>query len=302
MVEIDKLFAQLKAKESGEYPSQGWVEATIYYPDGAKKAELKIKQDTPEQECETINKLLQNEPSLKLSNIPEILLSEVIEKYCDENSSIDNKWSEQTTKENKSTFALFSRIIGEDVAFSTLQYKELRSCKEKFLIVPSNINKNKLYRDKTIEQVLQMDDVKPMARNTQNKHLNRVHSLFALAVKQGYTDQDYASGLTIGKDKDAQDARDPFTNDDLVKLFESPEYQKHDFKHPYHYWVPLIGLYTGARLNEICQLHLEDLEQINNGLYVFNFNCGSEDKTVKTRSSSRIIPIHSKLIDLGLIT
>lgn len=58
----------------------------------------------------------------------------------------------------------------------------------------------------------------------------------------------------------------------------------------------------GARLNEICQLHLKDIRQDKNGLYAFNFNADEEDKRLKTNSSSRIVPVHSKLIELGLIT
>ena len=31
----------------------------------------------------------------------------------------------------------------------------------------------------------------------------------------------------------------------------------------YRYWVPLIGLYTGARINEISQLYLDDIDLDN---------------------------------------
>jgi len=248
MVEMDEVLAFLEAKKRGENPSQSWTQLkNVKLKDGTTIEELTI-DDSPELEAKLVEKVFGvdevSPPVSQSSNFQKTLLSEVIEKFCEERKSL-KEWTEKSAIENRATLDFFKRIVGDEV-FSALKYEQLQDFKPKFLKLPASINKVKRYKDKTIEQVLQMDDVKPMARNTQNKHLNRVHGLFLWAVKQGYTDQDYASGLAIGKDKNAQDARDPFTDEDLVKLFESPKYQKHGFKHPYHYWVPLIGLYTGS--------------------------------------------------------
>ena len=66
------------------------------------------------------------------------------------------------------------------------------------------------------------------------------------------------------------------------------------------YWVPLIGLFTGMRLQEILQLYLEDVYQ-HDGLWVFDLNENHPDKKLKTPQSKRLGPIHSDLIELGLI-
>ena len=76
-----------------------------------------------------------------------------------------------------------------------------------------------------------------------------------------------------------------------------------------HYcWLPLIGLFTGARINEVCQLNPEtDIVQDSEmGIYYFHFTDEGEsalnvDKSIKTNSSRRIVPIHSKLIELGFL-
>ena len=42
--------------------------------------------------------------------------------------------------------------------------------------------------------------------------------------------------------------------DDLEKMFcKSKEYSGDEHVHAHNFWVPLIGLYTGMRLEEICQ-------------------------------------------------
>jgi integrase len=60
----------------------------------------------------------------------------------------------------------------------------------------------------------------------------------------------------------------------------------------------LLGLYTGARLEELCQLHQEDVRD-EEGIWVISINDQGEKK-LKTHASKRIIPVHPKLIELGL--
>jgi len=64
--------------------------------------------------------------------------------------------------------------------------------------------------------------------------------------------------------------------------------------------VPLIGLYSGMRMNEICQLHVADIRQ-ENGVPVFDVNDDGDDKSLKTASSRRIVPIHREIIDRGFL-
>lgn len=63
--------------------------------------------------------------------------------------------------------------------------------------------------------------------------------------------------------------------------------------------MPLIALYTGARLEEICQLHLDDIHEVD-GIWVLDINNKGE-KNVKSQTSARLVPVHSKLIELGMI-
>jgi hypothetical protein len=64
-------------------------------------------------------------------------------------------------------------------------------------------------------------------------------------------------------------------------------------------------LFTGARENEICQLHLLDIYQHEEtGIWVFDINedeSQTTKKSVKKGEHARFVPIHPKLIDLGLL-
>lgn len=66
------------------------------------------------------------------------------------------------------------------------------------------------------------------------------------------------------------------------------------------YWIPLLALYTGARLSEICQLEVKNIQEID-GLAVIKITDTGEDQRVKSDAGHRIIPIHSKLIELGFM-
>jgi integrase len=96
--------------------------------------------------------------------------------------------------------------------------------------------------------------------------------------------------------------RFPFEGQELKLLLESSEYLSGSFKRAGDYWMPLIGLFTGARESEICQLHTSDiLKDEEAGLWVFYFNA-DDDKRQKTNGSERRVPIHPTLQKLGLIT
>ena len=58
--------------------------------------------------------------------------------------------------------------------------------------------------------------------------------------------------------------------------------------------MPLIGLYSGLRMGEICGLQLEDIKKIDE-VWCFDVN-EEQDKRLKTVNSKRIVPVHPHLI------
>lgn len=72
----------------------------------------------------------------------------------------------------------------------------------------------------------------------------------------------------------------------MKRLFEGSEYAKLA-KEPgtdAEYWLPLIGLYTGARVNEICQLNLQVDMREKGGIWFFDFTEESASHKKVTKS------------------
>ena len=68
-------------------------------------------------------------------------------------------------------------------------------------------------------------------------------------------------------------------------------------------WVPLIGMYSGMRLNEICQLQLTDIRESKDGIPYFDVTDSDDpqNKRKKNDNSKRAVPIHPELVSLGLL-
>lgn len=72
-------------------------------------------------------------------------------------------------------------------------------------------------------------------------------------------------------------------------------------RHPSHFWIPHILYFTGARLQEIGQLLVDDIK-CEGGIWYFDLNEeGLVGKSLKNQSSKRLIPMHPKLIEAGLL-
>jgi integrase len=91
--------------------------------------------------------------------------------------------------------------------------------------------------------------------------------------------------------------REPFSEADIAKIFDPKAYARNS--EPAEYFVPLIQLYTGARVNEVCQLRVNDFVVVD-GHECFVVMDSDPDQSVKDGSSKRTIPIHKDLLRLGL--
>ena len=224
---------------------------------------------------------------------PEVTLSKVIEDHIKEAMQA-NSWTEKSLAENESIYKVFLEIIG-DRDIKTITYQDLIACRDKLVKLPSNRGKNPKLRTKSIEEILTMKKLIPMSLSTVNKYLVRISTLFKWAAKHRYISVNYAEGLTLQTKKRASEDREAYSAEDIQVILEKVENVPGK---PERYWVPMIGLYSGMRLEEICQLHVADIiEQDSIACFDINDNNG---KKLKTQSSRRVIPIHPKLIELGL--
>lgn len=234
-----------------------------------------------------------------VTNQPSALISQVIEDYCHEMVS-DKRWTKKSELAFRGSFSILLRIVN-DRPISAFNRNVARSYKEALQKLPSNMTKKPQYRDLSIGELLatNIPHGDRLSASKVNLDLGRVSALFNWAVLNELTDKNPFSGMKIKDSTNPQEKRLPFETEDLLLLFGAKQYKKMKFLHPHYYWLPLLGLYTGARIDELCQLYLDDFCQLGD-IWTININT-IDDKKTKNITSCRKVPIHSRLIDLGLL-
>ena len=231
-------------------------------------------------------------------------ISEVAQTYIQDRKG---RWEAKTRMMQEAALRLFQEIIG-DKAVAGVSRDDGRTFRDTVAKLPPNMGKR--FTGMSIEAVLALKP-EPMSLKNTNKILSAVSAFFNWAVEEKLIPENPVKGLKLASSKRADQEREAFSNSDLMALFKlSPLYQGclserqrdqsggriiKDAK----YWLPLIGLYSGMRLEEIAQLQVQDLREVD-GIWVFDVN-GKGDKKVKTQQSERLVPVHSKLIEMGLI-
>ncbi len=166
------------------------------------------------------------------------LLSTVIKNYVAENEK--GNWTEKTKQETESSLNLFLEVMG-NVPIKTLSRRQISEFKAVLQKLPPNRNKVKKYRDKSIQQLLDMNLDKTLSLRTINKILTRVGSLFKYAIQEGFIEGPNPAtemNLPLGKFEDEN--RAPFTKEDLEKLLLSDEYVNDLHPKSYQFWIPPV--------------------------------------------------------------
>jgi integrase len=228
------------------------------------------------------------------------LLSSVMESYIQDKTP---NWGHKTELENRHIFKLALSIIGDrDVQSLTrsdfLRYRDI------LVQLTPNFEKKKEYQGKSPEEIIKITKdkgLKSLSTKTINKNVLGMSTLMSWCVRQDLVDKNYASELGIKDKTKPSERRKPFDDEDLQKLFASPVYTSSiPANAPEKFFVPLVALFSGARLNEICSLYVKDIRTVD-GVPCIDINDDTDDKQVKTDSSPRLVPIHPKLIEVGFM-
>lgn len=234
---------------------------------------------------------------------PSLLLSELIERYSSTRLS-DGAWKEHSVKDHLSRLQNIIDILGDKDAASVTR-EEMRLVRDTLRKLPPSRKKSPRYRDKSIAELLAMPHPTTISVKTVNIIVEAISGMYEWAIREQLFAINPAKGLSIRDTQPDVEKRDPLTPEDIKAVFFSGDYKPLSFANPAYYWVPLIGLYTGMRLEEICQLHLEDICQDSEGVWIFDIKESAEDglkdKILKNKNARRFVPIHSELIEFGLL-
>jgi len=221
------------------------------------------------------------------------LLSKIIKLYIQEHQPF---WTKKTHMEYVCQFDILLRLLG-DKGISGYSREECIYCRDTLMILPPNFNKRGKYKDKSMSVIMNMPPApQPMHPVTVNGYMVLLSSLFKWAVRQGYSPRNPAEGLNVRFRHRADQERKPYSHEDLQLIVDNLPRTP---KNPDRYWIPLVALYSGMRLDEICQMTVDDLAEID-GIVCFDVNDDGEKK-LKTPASHRKIPVHPMLIKLGFM-
>ena len=275
-----------------------------------------------------------------------LLLSEALEKFMDESVRM-KKWIPTSRSKKATMLHLFRDIVdleGKlpvcavgvphfDRYVSTLMgYPEVSARKREY----GALAKGELFRKAEAGEI---PEEQRISTTTVVNHCQTVISFMSWAGKRGHHPSPALAGILKepkrakggAETEDNESARDPFTVEDIKRLFNPAVFLRAGLDQlregrqgasPARFWVPLLGLFTGARLEELAQLHLDDfvfVDQTRNVRKIFSLSAGEggdlsaqrqEGETVcihinrskdfqklKNAASQRYVPLSSVLVD-----
>lgn len=273
--------------------------------------ESKLALELNRQKQETLSnnpELLKATINSRASDDYEIATFEEVTEYFLKSVRNEKKLSKNTFAEYEVTMRLLNLIAGE-VTFGEISKIEITKIKDKIYNIPKNL-KQKQLTDAEVTCLLNTpsEDFPTISHSTAAAHVQKLKKLCKFAYDSGYHIKDLMDGQTIASPKKPEKERLPFNKDDLTKILQGHVFQpireKRATYKPFHYWLPLLAMYTGARLEELCQLTTQDiLKDPATGITYLNITDIAEDtekitKSLKNQNSRRRVPIHSKLAEL----
>ena len=227
--------------------------------------------------------------------------------------------SEDTWNQNRKIVALFDDYTGGKSHISELTRKNVRDWKANLFSWPVKATESRAFAGMSFLNTIEANITvgKPtISEKTINRYLSAIGSFSTWLLANDFVKEDVMRGLYLDIDRSEKTIY-PYTAEQLKTIFGSPLFSKcggTKLEHQpgeqeirdWRYWIPWIALYTGARLGEIAQLEMTDVRQ-QHGVWIFHITkqssrkAGALKKSVKTAGSQRVVPIHTKLIEIGLL-
>ena len=187
------------------------------------------------------------------------------------------------------------------------------------LPLPDLVNRLALTKDATPEMrthaaeehmtLSERRKVMPRTVGTINKAVGALGWVLSRAERDGHFDDVEAwrnpFDVPLVSDDRDEENHEAFGVAELNTLLASPVFSKGERPRAGRgdtaSWVPLAAMMHGARRGELLQLYVRDVyEDADSGVWAFRFD-RDWDRTVKSKSSIRVTPIHPQLINLGFL-
>ncbi|WP_426160024.1 site-specific integrase [Pseudomonas sp. TSRC2-2] len=208
-------------------------------------------------------------------------------------------WREVSTFEVERALRDLFELMG-DMPVEAFGVQQARLLKDRLSRCPQYFGLRPEYEGKTLKQVVESGATyKTITAVTVNNRLRKLSAFLNWCKTNGYVADNPLMGMKVMTGS-AKEARLSFDRHDLTTLLNLDALKTEARKHPWRYWLPLLGRATGARLEELCQLRVDDfIEQ--QGIQCIRIDDSREGQNLKNASSRRVLPLHSSLIEQGLL-
>jgi len=269
---------------------------TLELPNG-----VKIQADSPDDHAramEALEKFGQLNPQASTPPKPVGLLSERVQVFLKQMKTKER--SATNLLDTTFTLSLFLALVG-DKELAEISTDDTDKFLDALAHWPANASKKKAYRGLPPQDVVakaKLSGDKGLAPRTKEKHLDRLRTFFNYCIARRLLDFNPVQGLSItNKEQDETSSRLPFDGSDLAKIFDPSNWV---FTQPHKHWAPILAVYTGARVNEIAQLYVEDIEHVQE-IWGLHINRRFNGQKLKNSHSRRFIPLHTDLLKLGFL-
>lgn len=236
----------------------------------------------------------------------------------------DRAWGADQTRRMTTEAGLFIELM-DDPELGEIEKDTILEFARRLALLPSDIYQSKRrYGVASLKELVEVAEREGLCRKNETTikgHVGRISEILgwgvtSAAMMRFNPASDYKRGRSVKNGGvRAQDERQIFTPDELLRIFSQDWFTTGSGKidrsgrtqwRPHYYWLPLLGLLTGGRINELSQLYLDDIKQSESGVWYVDFNLAQPDKldepdkSLKTINAVRVVPMHHDLVRLGL--
>lgn len=212
-------------------------------------------------------------------------------------------WSPSSVAAYAPVERVLREVLGSARQLDTLGREDGRKLFDTVRQLPKGLGKSPKLKGLSVAQAIKTDLPKLSPKSINATYLAMMKATFRFAVQEQWMAADPLAGLSVVDPVADADKRDPFTVDQLNKIFGASPWTPRDPAprgRPLHYWGPLIALFLGMRRGEIAQLRVDDVAEVEK-IPVLLIRAG-HGKRLKTTNARRMLPLHPELLRLGFLT
>ncbi|MCA1337480.1 site-specific integrase [Pseudooceanicola marinus] len=230
---------------------------------------------------------------------PSQTLTGTLADYLAEHS---RQWAPKTVSQNRAYLDILVEYFGSEKPLGSITKQDAAEVKKVLQALPASRNTKPELKNLPLREVIKAPNFKRISPKTINSHIQIYQAFFDWAVRHGHCTEKLFQGMKVAKAKHPETERKAFSEAQVRSIFAAlTEDRSKLVRKPSHKWGILLGLYTGARLNEICQLQVSDVQREGEIPYLLITDEGDDSKRLKTDAANRKVPLHPDLIRLGFL-